>query len=586
MAQAVVPRPVRVASFEFDRSRTMASKRLLTAVSLTTLLTGTSLASAADVTFERLSKPEPHNWLMNHHDFGSQRHSALDLINKSNVKSLKLAFAVPLGGASGNEYVEATPLVDDGFMYITDVWGMVYKIDVRSGTSGRIVWKMDPGQQKPDRNRGVALWGNLVISVTGYDGRVIATDKETGNVVWDKKLGYQPDLEFTAAPLALKDSIVIGASGGDNGVRNWLAGLDPKTGDVQWKTFIVPAPGEPGSETWKDKANAWQTGGGALYVTGSYDPQTNLTYWGTGNPAPRYDSSYRPGDNLFTDSSVAFDAATGKMQWYFQHTANDNRDYDSSGSQIIIDGKVNGEDRKLLVHANRNGFNYTVDRQNGQFLKAVQYASKVTWTKGIDPKTGKPIDYDPGKDVQTFNHDWKGGADKLMNVCPDVHGGTNFWPPAYSQKTKLLYITGNEGCANITPDQTAHVRGKFGGGGYVNEARITSGLVVVDPTSGEVKMRKEHPYANHSGVLTTAGGIVVTALLDGTIVAYDDQTLDELWKINMGAGFVAPPMTYAVDGKQYIAIASGIGTVAKAKLARSPEMKNQPNATMLFVFGL
>jgi alcohol dehydrogenase (cytochrome c) len=564
----------------------MASKRLLTAISLTTLLTGTSLASAADVTFERLSKPEPRNWLMNHHDFGSQRHSSLDLINKSNVKNLKLAFAVPLGGASGNEYVEATPLVDDGFMYITDVWGMVYKIDVRSGTSGRIVWKMDPGQQKPDRNRGVALWGNLVISVTGYDGRVIATDKETGNVVWDKKLGDQPDLEFTAAPLALKDSIVIGASGGDNGVRNWLAGLDPKTGDVQWKTFIVPAPGEPGSETWKDKANAWQTGGGALYVTGSYDPQTNLTYWGTGNPAPRYDSSYRPGDNLFTDSSVAFDAATGKMQWYFQHTANDNRDYDSSGSQIIIDGKVNGEDRKLLVHANRNGFNYTVDRQNGQFLKAVQYASKVTWTKGIDPKTGKPIDYDPGKDVQTFNHDWKGGADKLMNVCPDVHGGTNFWPPAYSQKTKLLYITGNEGCANITPDQTAHVRGKFGGGGYVNEARITSGLVVVDPTSGEVKMRKEHPYANHSGVLTTAGGIVVTALLDGTIVAYDDQTLDELWKINMGAGFVAPPITYAVDGKQYIAIASGIGTVAKAKLARSPEMKNQPNATMLFVFGL
>ena len=184
--------------------------------------------------------------------------------------------------------------------------------------SGASLWKMDPGQQKPDRNRGVALWGNLVISVAGYDGRVIATDQETGKVVWDKKLGDQPDLELTAAPLALKDSIVIGASGGDNGVRSWLAGIDPKTGEQQWKTFIVPAPGEPGSETWKDKTNAWQTGGGALYVTGSYDPQTNLTYWGTGNPSPRYDSAYRPGDNLFTDSTVAFDAATGKMQWYFQ----------------------------------------------------------------------------------------------------------------------------------------------------------------------------------------------------------------------------------------------------------------------------
>ncbi|MEA2904503.1 MAG: hypothetical protein QOI12_1890 [Alphaproteobacteria bacterium] len=556
------------------------------ALSGAAVMAGTAGALAADVSYERLRNPEPQNWLMNHRDFGSQRYSPLAAINKANVKNLKLAFAVPLGGKAGNEYVEATPLVDNGFMYITDVWGVVYKIDVRSGTHAPIVWKMDPGQQKLDRNRGVALWGNLVISVTGYDGRVIATDAETGQIVWDKKHSDNPDLEFTAAPLALKDTILLPASGGDNGVRTWLAGIDPKTGEQQWKTFIIPAPGEPGGETWKDKANAWQTGGGALYVTGSYDPQTNLTYWGTGNPSPRYDSAYRPGDNLFTNSSVAFDAATGKMQWYFQHTANDNRDYDSAGPQILIDGKVNGEDRKLLSLANRNGFNYALDRQNGQFIKAVQYSSKVTWTKGLDPKTGKPVDYDPNKDVQNFAIDWKGGTDVLKNACPDVHGGTNFWPPSYSQKTKLLYITGNEGCANIIPDPTAHVKGKFGGGGYVNEARITSGLVVVDPVSGEVKMRKEHPYPNHAGVLTTAGGIVVTALLDGTVVAYDDETLAELWKVNVGTGFVAPPMTYAVDGKQYIAIASGLNNVARAKLARSPEMKNQSNATMLFVFAL
>jgi alcohol dehydrogenase (cytochrome c) len=275
------------------------------------LLAGTAGSYAADVTYERLRNPEPQNWLMNHRDFGSHRFSPLDLINKTNVKNLKLAFAVPLGGKAGNEYVEATPLVDNGFMYITDVWGVVYKIDVHPGRQGQVLWKMDPGQQKPDRNRGVALWGNLVISVTGYDGRIIATDAETGQIVWDKQHGDQPDLEFSAAPLALKDTIVIGASGGDNGVRNWLAGLNPKTGDQQWKTFVVPAPGEPGSETWKDKNNAWQTGGGALYVTGSYDPQNNITYWGTGNPAPRYDSAHRPGDNLFTNSSVAFDAATG-----------------------------------------------------------------------------------------------------------------------------------------------------------------------------------------------------------------------------------------------------------------------------------
>ena len=563
-----------------------SSPNVLAALSLAALISATSGLRAADVTYERLLHPEPQNWLMNHHDFGAQRFSPLAIINKSNVKNLKLAFAVPLGGSSGNEYVEATPLVDDGMMYVTDVWGVVYKIDVRSGTAGRVLWKMDPGQQKPDRNRGVALWGNLVISVAGLDARVIATDKESGQVVWDKKLGDQPDLELTAAPLALRDSILIGASGGDNGVRDWLAGIDPRTGDTRWKTFMVPAPGEPGSETWKDKAEAWRTGGGALYVTGSYDPQTNLTYWGTGNPAPRYDSTYRPGDNLFTESTVAFDAATGKMHWYFQYTANDNRDYDASGSQTIIDGKVNGEDRKLIVHADRDGFNYTIDRLNGQFLNAVQYGAKVTWTKGIDPKSGKPLDYDPGKDVQTYAHDWKGGADLIRNACPDVHGGTNFWPHAYSPGTKLLYIAGNEGCANITPDPTAHVRGKFGGGGYVNDARITSALTVVDPLSGELKMRKDFPSADHAGVLATAGGIVVTALLDGTVMAFDDQTLEELWRINVGTGFVAPPMTYAVDGKQYIAIASGIGPVAKAKLARSPEMKNQPNATMLFVFGL
>ena len=212
------------------------------------LLAGAVLAAAADVTFERLANPEPQNWLMNHRDYGSQRYSPLDIINKDNVKGLRLAYAVPLGGTSANEYTEATPLAEDGFLYITDVWGVVYKIDGRSGTSGNIVWKMNPGQEKPDRNRGVALWANLVISVTGYDGRVVATDKETGKVVWDKKIGDQPDLELTAAPLVTRDSVLIGASGGDNGVRDWLAALDPKTGDMQWKTFIVPAPGEAGSD--------------------------------------------------------------------------------------------------------------------------------------------------------------------------------------------------------------------------------------------------------------------------------------------------------------------------------------------------
>src|ERR1700719_1326738 len=210
---------------------------------------------AAEVTYERLVNPEPQNWLMNHHDFGSQRYSVVDAINKSNVKNLRLAFAVALGGTSGNENLTATPLVDDGFMYMTDAWGVVYKIDVRSGKSGDIVWKMDPGQEKIDRNRGVALWGNLVVSVTSHDGRVIATDGDTGKMVWERNLHDQPDMNLDAAPLALKDSILIGASGGDSGSRNWVASLHAKTGDVLWKTYSIPAPGEPGAETWKDRNN-------------------------------------------------------------------------------------------------------------------------------------------------------------------------------------------------------------------------------------------------------------------------------------------------------------------------------------------
>ena len=550
------------------------------------LVAGTGVVEAADVTFERLQHPEPQNWLMNHHDYASHRFSSLDHVNKGNIKSLKLAFAVPIGGASGNEYIEATPLVDDGFMYLTDVWGVVYKIDLHAGKAGQVVWKMDPGLQKADRNRGVTFWGNLVVSVTGADNRVIATDRDSGRVIWEKQLADQPDMEFTAAPLAVKDALLVGASGGDNGVRDWLAALNPKTGEIIWKTFMVPAAGEPGSETWKDKNNAAATGGGALYVTGSYDPKSNQTFWGTGNPAPRYDSSYRPGDNLYTNSTVAIDVANGKIDWFFQYTPNDNHDYDASGSQIILDTKVNGEDRKIIAHADRNGFYYSLDRFNGQFLKGAPYVTKVNWTKGLDPKTGKPVDYDPSRDVQAYNHDWKSFSDRIVKACPDVHGGTNFWPPSFSEKTGLLYIAGNEGCADIIPDQAAHVRGKFGGGAYANQERITSALTVVDPATGEVKSRKEFPYPDHAGVLTTAGGIVMTALLDGTILAFDDQTLEELWRINVGSGFVAPPMTYSVDGKQYIAIASGIGPVAKSKLARAPEMKNRSNATMLFVFGL
>jgi alcohol dehydrogenase (cytochrome c) len=548
----------------------------------------TESGDAAEVTFERLVHPEPQNWLMNHHDFAAQRFSPLATINKSNVKNLKLAFAVALGGSAGNENLVATPLVEDGFMYVPDASGVVYKIDMRSGERGTIVWKMDPGQERIERNRGVALWGNLVISVTGQDGRVIATDKETGRIVWDRNLHDQPDMTLNAAPLALKDEVIVGASGGDKGVRDWIAALDPKSGAVKWKTFSVPAPGEPGSETWRDQNNAWQTGGGAFYVTGSYDPAANLTYWGTGNPAPSYDAAYRSGDNLYTSSALAIDAATGKIKWYHQYTPNDTMDYDETGTHILIDGKFNGEDRKLLTHAGRNGFHYAFDRLTGQFLNAVQYVEKVTWTKGIDRKTGKPLEYDPKKDLQTYAEPIAkifSGADS--RVCPSVAGGNNFWPAAYSARTSLLYIPELEGCVDVWRDQSRHVRGDSDGGFYANAGRLTSDLVVLDPATSEIRTRKHFPYPNASGALATAGGIIITALLDGTIMALDDRTLDELWSINVGTGIDAPPMTYAIDGRQYIAIATGLTHNQEVALANSPETKGlAKHATMIFVFGL
>ena len=568
---------------------------LLTALACA-LLAGTSSVRAADVTYERLLNPdkEPQNWLMHHRDLGSQRHSPLEVLNKGNAKNLKLLFAVPLGGKSANESIEATPLVEDGFMYMVDSWGILYKIDVRSGTAGKVVWKMDPKIERQDRNRGAALWGNLVISVTGYDTRVIATDKETGQIVWEKNVLDQADLELTAAPLALKDTIIIGGSGGDRGLRNWVAALDAKTGEMRWKTYSVPAPGEPGSETWKDKNNAYLTGGGAFYGTGSYDPVANLTYWGSGNPVPGYDSSYRPGDNLFTNSAIAFDASNGKIMWWHQYTPNDNMDYDEIGSHILIDTKVNGEDRKLLAHPGRNGFNYVFDRLSGQFMKATQHVKVVNWTKGIDPKTGKPVDYDPNRDVQIYAMGPETLADKARReICPSQAGGTNFWASSYSRKTGLLYIPAHEGCGTLTVDTASHVKGNFSGGTVGYSQIITGSVTAIDPSTGELKRRADLPYANSSGVLTTAGGLVVTGMLDGSFLVLDDQTLEELYRFNVGTGFNAAPMTYSVNGKQYIAIASGVccsrggrSTNSLGTVSRTPDLRNQSNATVLYVFGL
>jgi alcohol dehydrogenase (cytochrome c) len=567
--------------------KTKSSARL-TAVACT-LLAGTSLANAADVTPQRLANPEPQNWLMNHRTYDGQRFSPLARITKDNVKNLKLAYAVPLGGGAGNEWLEATPLVDEGFLYLTDMWGVLYKIDGRSGDVGRIVWRMEPKQEQSATNRGAAFWNNLLITPANYPARIIATDKETGKMVWETNMVFgQPELRITAAPLALKDQIIVGAAGGDRGVRDWVAALDPTTGRVLWRKFTIPAPGEPGSETWKGSNNAWQTGGGALWVTGTYDPATNQTFWGTGNPVPMFDPFYRPGDNLYTNSAISYDPATGNMNWFFQYTPGDIWDYDEVGTHILIDGTVDGQQRKLVTHSARNGFLYTMDRANGSMVAVKPYMDNVNWTKGIDPKTGKPLDYDPNKDIQTYAG--MGNlvpGEPLKKVCPSQAGGNNYFPSSYSQRTKLIYIPALTACVTITIDRAKHNKELgWNGGLSTTTDRWESSITAVDPLTGDVKKSIQLKYPNYSGTLATAGGLVFAALLDGTILAFDETTLEELWKVNVGAGFTAPPMTFEVNGKQYLAIASGSSAVARAKLINTPELRDQRQATVLFVFAL
>jgi alcohol dehydrogenase (cytochrome c) len=550
-------------------------------------------AFAAEVTAERLinADREPQNWLMNHRSYDAQRYSPLERINKDNVKDLKLAYAVAIGGTAANENLEATPLAEDGFLYVVDQWGVLYKIDARSGKMGRIVWRMDPGQEKvPLANRGAALWGNLVVTVANYPPRIIATDKDTGKVRWETSLDDgQADLQLTAAPLAVKDKIILGAAGGDRGVRDFIVALDAATGKLAWRKYVIPAPGESGSETWKDKNNAWQTGGGAMWVTGSYDTDTNQVLWGTGNPVPMFNAYYRPGNNLYTNSLISWDPDSGKMNWYFQYTPGDMWDYDEAGTHILIDGQVAGQARKLVAHSGRNGFFYALERANGQHVLAKPYVDTVNWTKGIDQKTGLPVDYDPSKDIQVYSGQQAMTlADRTKKLCPSWIGGNNYWSASYSRRTKLLYIPSSSSCneATLDPDMGRSTTGSMPGGVAKYIERNESDIIVVDPFTGEVKKRLRKPYPNRSAALTTAGGLLFTGLVDGSFAAYDDTSLDQLWEINVGSGFNAPPMTFEFGGKQYVAILTGLGRNAKAALVNTPELRELRSQTMLFVFGL
>ncbi len=578
------------------------------------LLTATALtpARAADMTMERALNPqrEPQNWILHHGNYQGHRFSLLKDINTDTVKNLKPVFTVALSGfQSGGRYafgnLEATPLVEDGIMYVPDGWGSVYAIDLTAGKKGVIKWKMDPGTDRAwagdvaccgVNNRGVALWKDKVISIA-LDGRMFAINKATGEVAWERKIA-DPALgeTLTIAPLVVRDLAIVGAAGGEFGIRGYIEATDLNTGKQAWRTYTIPGAGEPGNETWKDGKDRWKHGGGSIWETATYDPETDTFYQGIGNAGPDWDPEYRPGDNKWAASVLAISPNDGKIKWGFQYTPNDPYDFDEISEHPIINAKVNGEDRKLVVHAARNGFFYALDRTNGSFIAGKQYVDQLNWTPGLDPKTGRPLNYDPAGGMQIYAAGSHGTRAEPHSgkLCPAHTGGKNWEPSAYNPQLGLLYIPSIEGCDFIdTVEQkdfadqggTVKPRERFSGGATRIPERLYGGLKAVDPVTGEIKASLKLTYPNYSGALATAGNLVFIGNVDGTFAAHDAKTLQEVWSFNVGTGINAPPITYSVNGKQYIAVLVG-SRQSNNVIPLSPELKNTSTASMLFVFSL
>ncbi len=561
----------------------MSKRAIVSALASIGLAAITLPAVAADVTSERLlnAPNDAANWLMVHRDYDNSRHSPLKDINRTNAKDLKLKFMMSIGGRAtggtlrGKE--EATPLVDDGFMYVNDTWGRLMKFDVRSGTAGVPLWRYDPKIKQSRTQRGIAMYGNKVFIGTN-DMRMIAVNRDNGELVWevDAKAPTDPvtgtpspkTQGFTGAPLTIKtkggkELVLQGEStGGQLGTRSWIGAWDVNDGKLVWRTFTIPAPGEPGSETWKDNHNAWRVGGGGVWQTASYDPATNLLFYGTGDAFPSFDPEFRPGDNLYTASTIALDADTGKIVWYFQETPNEHWDFDTPSPKMLYEVNINGETRKVVANFSRNGYYYTLDRANGQFLRADQYQEKITWTKGIDPKTGKPVDYNPSLDVQLYAGIGVRRNKRGEEACPWWNGSPTFFPPTLDAKRGVAYVAGAEGCISGTLNKTPLDEKKD----YVGlppccseHGRVTAhgALWALDIKTGKILGKETFQPPTESGMLSTDGGLLFTGHMRGKFAAYDNETLKELWSLDLGMPITAPPMTYSVGGKQYIAVVAG-----------------------------
>jgi alcohol dehydrogenase (cytochrome c) len=529
----------------------------------------------AQVTFNRLLRAgsEPHNWLTYSGGYFSQRYSELKQIDIGNVKNLeqKWLYQAPVAGNW-----QATPLVVDGIMYLTQRPNDVVALDAKTGRAFWVYRHNTSPDQKAccgANNRGVAILGDTLYMGT-LDARLVAINAKSGRLRWSVQVGdMAAAYSLTLAPLVIKDKIVVGVGGGEYGIRGFIAAYDAETGKEAWRFYTIPGPGEPGHETWEAcppkpvtycDPEAWKHGGGSIWLTGSYDPELNLTYWGVGNAGPDWNPAQRPGDNLYTASVVALDADTGALRWHFQFTPNDAYDYDAVQIPVLADVNWNGSRVNAMLWANRNGYFYVLERATGKFLMGKPFV-KVNWASGLDER-GRPIQTPQPPGAPTY---------------PGNQGGTNWYPPSYSPRTGLIYFSIWEDYATLfggVPVQYQEGR-NFGGGnnrpygpvpgapavpvlrrGPINnwtEAVANGAVIALDPLTGEQRWKFDMTDVSDSGVLTTASDLLFTGGREGYFQALDARQGTLLWKAALGGQIVAGPMTYAVDGKQYVATIAG-----------------------------
>ena len=558
---------------------TAVARQILSALVLLAL---TNAGLHAQVSYDRLrqAEQEPHNWLTYSGNYSSNRYSELVQISPANARNLeqKWVYQTQTLGPW-----QATPLVVDGIMYVTQRPNDVVALDARTGRAFWIYRYPTPPGQKAccgSNNRGVAILGDTLFLAT-LDAHLVAIDATTGGELWNVEVAdMEAAYALTLAPLAVKDKVIVGTSGGDYGIRGFIAAFDADTGNEAWRFYTIPAPGEPGHETWEPcppsrttfcDPDAWRHGGGAVWITGSYDPALNLTYWGVGNPGPDFNANQRPGDNLYSDSVVALDADTGELKWYFQFTPDDPYDYDAVQIPVLVDVERNGNLFKLMVWGNRNGFFYVLNRETGRFLSGRPFV-EVNWAAGLDD-SGRPIETPQPPGEPTF---------------PGVQGGTNWYSPSYSPSTGLFYVSAWEGYGSVFNEAEqeytegrAFVGGSPTGFAPVPDAPTVPGLsrgpfntwteaaghgavIALDALTGEPTWKFDMTDVTSSGILTTASDLLFTGSREGYFQALDARTGELLWKASLGGQIVNGPITYEVAGKQYVATISGHSLVAFA----------------------